>query len=132
MTRPPRSVSVTSIPCIRYQSSPIGSSSAVVRRPFVYTGGCSSTIAMSGHLAGQPRRLERLLRAPSLVVADQAGTHHPELGHGAQFRTAAASRSSASSWAAASGVIPRDSAALRIERIVPSIPSASFTARAPS
>src|SRR5690349_806703 len=36
------------MPWVRYQSSPIGSSSGFVRRPRVYTGSCSSRSRWSG------------------------------------------------------------------------------------
>src|SRR3954449_1203614 len=36
------------MPCIAYHSSPIGRSAGSVRRPRVYTGGCSSRSSVSG------------------------------------------------------------------------------------
>ena len=70
-----------SIPCIRYQSSPIGSSPGAERRPRVYTGQCSSSSIVSGIAPGLAGGAHALLQRQRLAVLDRAEVADPELLH---------------------------------------------------
>ena len=52
-----------------------------MRRPRVYTGGCSSTSRTSGNLARLAQRAQRLLQRRGLAVGHETKLCDPELVH---------------------------------------------------
>src|SRR5215211_5128306 len=122
------------MPCLRYQSSPIGSSSAVDRR----------VLEKEQHVGDLPvlaSALDVLLELARVPVGHQPRANGPNLVHGSFVHgssvchaaaacpaPAFARRSAATALAAANGVTARSRAAARIPSRLPSIPRASLRA----